>query len=1096
MPNDEPQSNAERILYGILGDTSYDIRTPQNRVEKLLLLILENGGGGGGGGTSGVITFNGRRGLVTPLAGDYTASQVNTSTTGKSVQQALDELEQGMNVDPTLSNTSPRPVRNSAITAKFNEHEGKLVPAGGAAGAVLAKRTGSDHSLEWKGTDEWMLTADYDPDKDGVVNEADLADSVKAGTHKATIAEKGRDLAILTDYDKGATNGVAPLDNNRKILPQYLPDSIMAGLTYGGVFNATTRVVELTPAAKSILDVTSDTMTLENSSQIPEGYPANAELFYITTTAGNFAGMDFATGDWLISLSTSWKQLTNGGQVSSVNAKTGAVTLDSDDITQGIVNLYMRTTERAKLADIETRATRDINVIQYATIETDADDNDWLVLTNKNGAVTRFLGGDSDLTDYLEKTGDASQTYATYTPAATRQALSGNETTAAIRSKIAGWLNALEEVAFTGDYDDLTDKPTYNGVDVEGALTAKKLGTLDVREVNALPASPVENTLYVFHTTKRGEPYTRYTIYIDGGWQDIETGGFEVIGIADDPNNTPPTSDAIYVYHWTDGDSVARRQVGIMLDGTYTIVALPEDIITNYDDLEDKPEIDGNEIVSGDQTHESLGLVSVDDFVTTESGKTEGIEIVLPAGTPSSPIVLSEINDDEEMRYSSVHTSSNQYINNQLDALNDALAGKLNLLFVEELPEHPTRNTQYYVETDTEGTFDIWIVDSVGEMHNAGTTEIDMDGLVRDTRKIAGLKLDADITAAQLADALKDASVQLTNKIISADDNTIIDIATDNLKSTALATSIDSSAPLDTKLTTEKAVVDYAVKKSTLGPYVYGTASGGAAMNYLVKLSIDVSATSATVPTAKAVYDYSVPKTTGANVVYGTSSTGTAQNLDRVTSISSSSTNDQIPTAKSVFNFAVAKTTTADRVYATGTGGAANLMGFSGTYTSTANNQLFTRNGANALYNAVRNGEQAMVFCGDFTRNSTQSIGSNTSSRVVLTSSDVYRTNLVSLVNNAIRVLEAGTYWFRFIGRLADTAGATRAWYLGGGNTSSMADDQMGGMWSYTFNRHKAEATYLKYCAKNEYVAPWVYIESNTGTLNYMTVEVFRLNNK
>ena len=32
--------------------------------------------------------------------------------------------------------------------------------------------------------------------------------------------------------------------------------------------------------------------------------------------------------------------------------------------------------------------------------------------------------------------------------------------------------------------------------------------------------------------------------------------------------------------------------------------------------------------------------------------------------------------------------------------------------------------------------------------------------------------------------------------------------------------------------------------------------------------------------------------------------------------------------------------------------------------------------------------------------------------------------------------------------------------------------------------------------AAGEFVAPWVYIESNTGTVQYMTVEVFRLNNK
>jgi hypothetical protein len=210
------------------------------------------------------------------------------------------------------------------------------------------------------------------------VDGAELAGAVRTGLHSATAADKGRDVTLMTDADKGIANGIVPLDSSRKILPEYLPDSIMAGLTYGGVFNATTRVVELTPAAKSILDVTDDTMTLENSSQIPEGYPANAELFYITTGAGTFADMTFAAGDWLISLSTSWKQLQSGNQVASVNAKTGAVVLDSDDVTQGIVNLYMRTTERAKLTDIEARATRDVNVIQSAEIMTDADNNDYL----------------------------------------------------------------------------------------------------------------------------------------------------------------------------------------------------------------------------------------------------------------------------------------------------------------------------------------------------------------------------------------------------------------------------------------------------------------------------------------------------------------------------------------------------------------------------------------------------------------------------------------------------------------------------------------------------------------------------------------------
>jgi hypothetical protein len=283
----------------------------------------------------------------------------------------------------------------------------------------------------------------------------------------------------------------------------------------------------------------------------------------------------------------------------------------------------------------------------------------------------------------------------------------------------------------------------------------------------------------------------------------------------------------------------------------------------------------------------------------------------------------------------------------------------------------------------------------------------------------------------------------LTSKIIDADLNTIADLTTANLKSGVLQTAIGSGST-DTQL-----------------------------------------------PTAKSVYGYAVPKTSDANKVYGSSN-----NFGRATSVSSSSTDTQIPTAKAVFNFAVAKTTTADRIYATGSGGAANLMGFSGTYNSTANNQLFTRAGAYNLYTAIRNGVPNMVFCGNFTRNSSQSVSSNTSTRILITGADVYRTNLMGTGNNAIRIDVAGTYLFRFVARLSDTAGATRAWYIGGGNLSTMADDNMGGTWNYTFNRHKAEATYLKYCAKNEMIAPWVYIESNTGTVQYVTVEAFKLNDK
>lgn len=177
------------------------------------------------------------------------------------------------------------------------------------------------------------------------------------------------------------------------------------------------------------------------------------------------------------------------------------------------------------------------------------------------------------------------------------------------------------------------------------------------------------------------------------------------------------------------------------------------------------------------------------------------------------------------------------------------------------------------------------------------------------------------------------------------------------------------------------------------------------------------------------------------------------------------------------------------------TGKGATEYTVSDTYTSNASNQLFTRHGANTFYNNVFNGHTNVVFCGNFTRNSTHSIGSNTATYIPLTGADQYRGGLCYRSGNAVYIATNGTYMIVTSGRLADTGTTTRHWYLGAG-TTTMWDDSSGGTWNYTYNRHKAQSTEIRYLTAGTLIRPYVYIDSNTGTLQYVTMSVFKLNEK
>lgn len=76
----------------------------------------------------------------------------------------------------------------------------------------------------------------------------------------------------------------------------------------------------------------------------------------------------------------------------------------------------------------------------------------------------------------LDKTGDSKDNTVTFTQASTRENIASSETHATLFGKIAKWFADLKTVAFSGSYNDLSDKPSIPTVN-NATLTIQKNGT-------------------------------------------------------------------------------------------------------------------------------------------------------------------------------------------------------------------------------------------------------------------------------------------------------------------------------------------------------------------------------------------------------------------------------------------------------------------------------------------------------------------------------------------------------------------------------------------------------------------------------------------
>lgn len=216
-----------------------------------------------------------------------------------------------------------------------------------------------------------------------------LYSALGSNTNGALTQKASTDLLVHAKPD-----GENALIENNKITAGYLPDSVLGQVLYGGGFVPTTGVATLTANAKERLEVSTPTITLTNDTTSPTGYEANEGIYYIATANGTFASISFQTGDWLISIGTSWSKVDNTDAVTGVkganeqNYKLGNVNLtaqnvgavsSTDAVSTQSITPFVTTSMIADEAVTSSKIDWTDSSFSYSVGDTIALNNDWYV---------------------------------------------------------------------------------------------------------------------------------------------------------------------------------------------------------------------------------------------------------------------------------------------------------------------------------------------------------------------------------------------------------------------------------------------------------------------------------------------------------------------------------------------------------------------------------------------------------------------------------------------------------------------------------------------------------------------------------------------
>src|SRR5580765_3351288 len=136
--------------------------------------------------------------------------------------------------------------------------------------------------------------------------------------------------------NKGITNGYAALDAAGKVPMSQVPDAIIGASRYQGTWNAAT-----------------------NTPPIPAAAPANQGYYYSVAVGGSTSIDGISTwvvGDTIISNGSIWQKIPVANLVQSVNAKTGIVVINKNDVGLGNVDNTSDATKNSAAVTLTNKA--------------------------------------------------------------------------------------------------------------------------------------------------------------------------------------------------------------------------------------------------------------------------------------------------------------------------------------------------------------------------------------------------------------------------------------------------------------------------------------------------------------------------------------------------------------------------------------------------------------------------------------------------------------------------------------------------------------------------------------------------------------------